>query len=76
MEIISSYTVVKPTDYYYTSNKETVTDLSAGGTISIRIGKKRALKVIFNVNIHTYLLGSLGFGISSLDKAGVGFDIK
>ena len=68
--------IVKPTDYYYISNKEIVTDLSAGGTISIRMDKKRVLKVIFNVNILTNILGSVGFGISSLDKAGVGFGIK
>ena len=67
---------IKPTDYYYTSNKETVTDFSVGGTINIRIGKKRVLKVIFNVDILTNLLWSVGFGISSLDKAGAGFGIK
>ena len=67
---------IKPTDYYFPSNKETVTDLSVGGTINIRIGKKRVLKVIFNVDILTNLLWSVGFGISSLDKAGAGFGIK
>jgi len=67
---------IKPTDYYISSNKETVTDLAIGGTINLKIGKKKVLKVIFNVEILTNQLWSVGFGISSKDKAGVGFGIK
>ena len=67
---------IKPTDYYFISNKDTVTDLSVGGTINIKIGKKKVLKVIFNVKILTNLLWSVGFGICSLDKSGNLFGIK
>jgi hypothetical protein len=67
---------IKPTDYYYSTNKETVTDLSVGGTINIKIGKKKVLKVIFNVKMLTNQLWTVGFGISSLDKSGAGFGIK
>ena len=67
---------IKPTDYYLSSNKETVTDLSVGGTINLKIGKKKVLKVIFNVEMLTNQLWRAGFGICSLDKSGAGFGIK
>lgn len=38
---------IKPTDYYLSSNKETVTDLSVGGTINLKIGKKKSFKSNF-----------------------------
>ena len=61
---------IKPTDYYFKSNKETVTDLSVGGSINIKIGKKKVIKIIFNAEILTNQLWSVGFGIASLDKKG------
>jgi len=61
---------IKPTDYYFPSNKETVTDLSVGGSINIKIGKKKVIKIIFNAEILTNQLWSVGFGITSLDKKG------
>jgi len=67
---------IKPTDYYFSSNKETVTDLSTGGSINIKIGKKKVLKVIFNAEILTNQLWSVGFGVTSRDKSGAGIYIR
>ena len=53
-----------------------MTDLSVGGTINLKIGKKKVLKVIFNVEMLTNQLWRAGFGICSLDKSGAGFGIK
>ena len=67
---ISRGKFVKPTDYYISSKIDTVYMTNSEGYLEIKIGTKKVLKVIFNVNILIHELNLVGFGIASNDKSG------
>ena len=67
---ISKGKFVNPRDYYFISNKDTVSGLSPEGAIRMQIGEKKAMKVIFNAEVSKNYLFSSGFGIASSDKNG------
>ena len=67
---ISKGKFVNPREYYFISNKDTVSSLSPEGTIRMQIGEKKPIKVIFNAEVSKNYLQSSGFGIASSDKNG------
>ena len=67
---ISKGKYVKPTDYYIYSNIDTTYTTNSDGYLEIKIGTKKVLNVIFNVNILIKQLYDVGFGIASNDKSG------
>jgi len=68
---ISKGNFIKPTDYFLYSNKETVTTPNSEGHMNIKIGTRKAMKVIFNVNIIAKYLWDVGFGVCTLNTNGV-----
>jgi endoglucanase len=63
---------LKFTDFSYYSNKDTVTNINYDGNISIKIGKKKVNKVIFNIKLaidYNYV----NFGVMSNNKRGIYF---
>ena len=50
-KIISKGKYIKPTDYLIMTNIISVDNFSNNGYISIRIGKRKPIKVIFNIKI-------------------------
>ena len=67
---ISKGEYVKPTEYYFFSNQETVYNIDSYGNLVINIGEKKATRAEFNVLISGINSYSVGFGISSIDKNG------
>ena len=67
---ISKGNFPKPTDYFFFSNSDTMLT-TFEGTLKMKFGTKKALKVIFNCAITIDDRGSVGFGVSSFDKNGV-----
>ncbi len=59
-----------PIDYFILSNKDTVSTVTTSDSLIIRFGKKKVIKVIFNVYINIENRGNVGFGISSYDSSG------
>ena len=67
---ISKGKFVKPKDYFFVSDKDSVYTLEPDGTIYMQFGAKKLKKIIFNAFISTNLLYNTGFGISSNNKNG------
>ena len=69
---ISQGDFLKFTDFSYYSNKDTVTNVNYSGSLTLKIGKKKVKKIIFNVRLAIdYNL--VNFGIFSNDKKGMPF---
>ena len=68
---ISKGNFIRPTDYFIYSNKETVTTPNKEGHMNVKIGTRKAMKVIFNVNIFADNLWDVGFGVCTLNTNGV-----
>jgi hypothetical protein len=66
---ISQGDFLKFTDFSYYSNKDTVNYINEKGFLVIKIGKKKAKKVIFNVKI-SIPFNYVNFGIQSNKKNG------
>jgi hypothetical protein len=67
---ISRGKFVKPTDFSYISNTDTVTTINSYGHIRIEIGSRKTKKAIFNVKLTTKNLYEVGFGITGFDTRG------
>lgn len=69
---ISKKRYINPKNYYIISNKDNSTNLNSDGSISLEIGTKKVLRVVFNayITISSSILYNCGFGITSLDKNG------
>jgi hypothetical protein len=67
---ISKGEYVKPTEYYFFSNQETVYNIDPYGNLVINIGEKKATRAEFNVLVSGINYVSVGFGIASLNKNG------
>jgi len=59
---------LNPIDYLTYSNKETSYIADSKGELRVNMGKKKAMKIIFNVIITSEHLWDVGFGIISFDK--------
>ena len=68
---ISKRKNVKITDYFIYSYSKTISSVDSNGNMSINIGRKKVLKVIFNVFINTSNYSILKFAICSNDKHGI-----
>ena len=68
---ISKRKNVKITDYFIYSYSKTISSVDSNGNMYINIGKKKVLKVIFNVFINTSNYSILKFAICSNDKNGI-----
>ena len=73
---ISRGKYIKPTDFYIKTHFETVTIPILEGTFEIKVGAKKALKIIINVKLTGILFIDLGFSIYSYDTIGRVFEIK
>ena len=75
---ISKGKYIKPTDYFISSNIETVYTPNIDGYMAIKIGKKKAMRVVFNAKFNTNFLYNIGFGIESSNKNSkwVGYSIS
>jgi len=73
---ISKGKYVKPTDFYVKTHFETVNNPYFDGTIQIKIGSRKALKIILNVRLTGTLFVDLDFAIYSYDAFGKVFQIK
>ena len=67
---------INPTNYYLSTNLETVKNAAFGWNLYIKIGSKKPIRIIFNVDILTNVLWSVGFGVVSTDKKGLDIKIK
>jgi hypothetical protein len=66
---------INPTNYYLTTNRETVKNVNFGQSLYIKIGSKEIIRIMFNVNILTNFLWSVGFGVISTTKKGLPINI-
>ena len=67
---ISKGKFVKPTDFSYISNTDTITTINSYGHMRIEIGSRKTKKAIFNVKLTTKNLYEVGFGITGFDTKG------
>ena len=67
---ISKGKYINPQEYYFISNIDSVESPSPEGPVLMRIGTKKAIKVIFNAFITITPLWNCGFGVVSSDKNG------
>ena len=65
---------LKFTDFSYYSNKDTVTNVNYSGSLTLKIGKKKVKKVIFNVKL-AIDYNSVNFGVFTNDKRGIYFSL-
>ena len=73
---ISRGKYIKPTDFYIRTHLETVNIPYLEGTFQIKIGNRKALKIILNVRLTATILIDLDFSIYSYDAFGRSFGIK
>ena len=66
---------INPTNYYVSTNRETVKSFGVGPSLSIRLGSKEIIRIMFNVDILTNLLWSVGFGVIITTKKGIPINI-
>ena len=67
---------INPTNYYLKSNSETIKNTALSRSLYITIGRKKVIRISFNVNILTNILWSVGFGVISIDKKGYEIQIQ
>jgi len=70
IKIISKRKNVKISDYFIYSYSKTISSTDSDGNMKINIGKKKVLKVTFNVFINNSTYSSIKFAIVSNDKYG------
>jgi endoglucanase len=63
-------------NYYLKSNSETIKNTALSRSLYITIGRKKVIRISFNVNILTNILWSVGFGVISIDKKGYEIQIQ
>jgi len=68
---ISKKKNVKITDYFIYSYSKTISSVDSNGNMYINIGKKKVLKVTFNVFINNSTYSNIKFAICSNDKHGI-----
>ena len=73
---ISRGKYIKPKDFYIKTHFETVTMTYLQGNIQLKIGSRKALKVIINVRITRTLFIDAKFDIFSYDSIGRSFQIN
>ena len=75
---ISKGKFIKPTDFSFISNTDTVTTINSLGHMRIKIGSRKSLRAIFNAKITTKNLSEVVFGIGGFDKDEnwIGIEIK
>jgi hypothetical protein len=73
---ISRGKYIKPTDFYIKTHFETVTMTYIQGGIEIKIGARKALKIIINARITGTLFFDANFRIFSYDSLGNSFQIQ
>jgi hypothetical protein len=73
---ISKGKYIKPIDFYIKVHYETVTNPLLNEVIQLRIGTRKALKIILNVRLTGILFFDLEFIIYSYDAFGKSFKIK
>ena len=73
---ISKGKYIKPSDFSYISNTDTVTTINSLGHMRIKIGSKKATRAIFNVKLTTRYSSEVGFGIGGFDKNENWIDIE
>ena len=73
---ISKGKYVKPFDFSYISNTDTVTTINSLGHMRIKIGSRKAIRAIFNVKLTTRYSYEVGFGIGGFDKDENWIDIE
>ena len=69
---------VKPSDFSYISNMDTVTTINSYGSMLIQIGSRKTKQAIFNVKLTTKYPSNVVFGICGFNKNGdwIGFEVK
>jgi len=67
---ISKGKYVKPSDFSYISNIDTVTTVNSYGNMRIEIGSRKTKKAIFNVKLTTKNPSEVGFGIGGFNITG------
>ena len=67
---------VRPVDFYFKTHFETVSMAYLQGTIELKIGSRKALKIIINVRLTGTLFIDVSFNIFSYDAIGRSFEIK
>jgi hypothetical protein len=67
---------VRPVDFYFKTHFETVSMAYLQGTIEIKIGSRKALKIIINVRLAGTLFFDVNFNIFTYDTIGRSFEIK
>ena len=73
---ISRGKYIKPKDFYIKTHLETVNNIYSDGNIQLKIGKRKALKIILNVRLTGTLFMDLDFSIYSYNAFGRTFQIK
>ena len=73
---ISKGKYVRPMDFYFKTHFETVTMAYLQSTIELKIGSRKALKIIINVRLTGTLFIDTDFDIFSYDGIGRSFIIK
>ena len=73
---ISRGKYIKPTDFYIKTHFETVTMTYLQGTIELKIGSRKALKIIINVRLTGTLFIDVNFNVFSYDTIGRSFKIN
>jgi len=73
---ISRGKYIKPKDFYIKTHLEIVNNLYSFGNLQIKIGGRKALKIILNVRLTGILFTDLEFSIYSYNAFGKTFQIK
>ena len=73
---ISRGKYIKPTDFYIKTHFETVTTSFFEGSLEIKIGTRKAVKIIFNVRLTGILFIDFDISIYSYDSLGTLVDIN
>ena len=73
---ISKGKYIRPSDFSYISNTDTVTTINSLGHMRIKIGSRKTMKAIFNVKLTTRYSSEVGFGIGGFDKNDNWIDIE
>jgi hypothetical protein len=73
---ISKGNYIKPIDFYIKIHTETVTNPFMNDEIQLRLGERKALKIILNVRLNGILFIDVDFIITSYDAFGRSFNIE
>jgi endoglucanase len=73
---ISKGKFIKPTDFSFISNIETLTTINSLGHMRIKIGSRKTIRAIFNIKLTTKYPSEVGFGIGGFDKDENWIDIE